>query len=101
MPSTAAKMLRHSASLSERSGARMLLPWIDAGADQSAQCPLALVQAERCALAGRAEHGEAVAAVGQRLQTVGDEAWQVDRTVFGERRGESDGKTETVGAQRH
>ena len=74
---------------------------IDPRADQGAERAVALVEAERSALAGRAEHGQAVAAVGQGLQAVGDEARQVDRPVLGERRRKGDGKTESVDTQRH
>src|SRR5437899_11734541 len=37
----------------------------------------------------------------QRLQAMRHQARQVDRAVFGERRRESDGETEAVGAKRH
>jgi hypothetical protein len=57
---------------------------------------LALVQAERGALAGRAEGGDAGAAVGQRLAGVRHQARQVDGTIFSEGRGEGDGQAEPI-----
>jgi hypothetical protein len=78
-----------------------LRPGIDAGAQQSAQRALALIETKRGALARRAEHGQAIAAVGQRLAAVRHQPQQVDRSVLGERRGESDGETEARTAKRH
>jgi hypothetical protein len=74
---------------------------VDAGADQGAQRALAFVETKRGALARRAEHGQAVAAVGQRLAAVRRQPRQVDRSVLSERRSESDGKTEARTAKRH
>ena len=73
---------------------------INAGADQRAQRALSFVLAQRGALARGAEHGNARATVGPRLASVRDQARQVDRPVFGEGRGEGDGKIEAIGAER-
>ena len=73
---------------------------IDRRTDQGAQRALAVVLPQRGALARGAEDRDAGATVGQRLAGVRHQARQVDRPVFGKGRGEGDGKTEAVRAER-